>query len=103
MQYQLVLQWGAGSVADYDDLIAMEEILLAALHSTSAHVDGHDMGSGQMNIFIWTDRPHQTFAAVSDCLAGRAQWGDVRAAYRPADGDEFTILWPESVNEFTVL
>lgn len=99
--YILVLQWPASSLADYDQLVAIEGKLHAAMGGDAA-VDGHDMGSGEMNVFIATDQPTATFNDVRSCLAEDPLWSDVRAAYRAADEDEYTVLWPPGQHAFTV-
>jgi hypothetical protein len=63
MKYQLVLQWPASSVDDYDSMIAIEESLIEELRGDS-EVDGHDAGSGQVNIFIRTGGPAKTFEDI---------------------------------------
>jgi hypothetical protein len=68
-------------VADFDALISMEEQLDASL-GRYASIDGHDFGSGEMNLFIETDRPAEAFADAADVLRGGPRWGDLRAAYR---------------------
>jgi hypothetical protein len=49
MRYQLVLQFRGDSLADYDQMIALEDRLIEDL-GHSAGVDGHDCGSGEANI-----------------------------------------------------
>jgi hypothetical protein len=61
MQFILVLQWPAASLDDYDALIAMEDTLEGALAQGNGVVDGHDFGSGEMNIAIHTDAPLEAF------------------------------------------
>ena len=51
MRHILVLQWPGSSEADFEELVKMEDELERSL-SESAIVDGHDFGSGEMNIFI---------------------------------------------------
>lgn len=99
MEYQLVLQWTADSTDDYDRILAIELTLDEHLN---ANVDGHDFGLGEMNVFILTDDPKKTFADVRDILADPEIWRDVRVAYRHADGDEYTILWPSSLESFQI-
>jgi hypothetical protein len=82
-------------------LISMETDLNAAL-GDHATVDGHDFGSGEMNIFIDTDRPTQAFSDALATLGARARWAEVRAAYRDATGDVYTVLWPQGLKEFSV-
>ena len=48
-EYQLVLQWPAVSLRDYDELIELESRIISEI-GTLAEVDGHDMGVGEMNI-----------------------------------------------------
>ena len=56
MKYQLVLQFYASSIEDFDQLIEIEEMLESTLGNLH-EVDGHDFGSGEMNIFIHTNDP----------------------------------------------
>jgi hypothetical protein len=57
--HHLVLQFAANPLRDYDELVALEEQLVAALGESE--VDGHDMGSGEANIFIVTSDAQKTF------------------------------------------
>ena len=61
--YQLVLQFCGDSLQDLDELIALEDELIEQL-GDSADVDGHDVGSGETNIFIFTSDPKQTFERI---------------------------------------
>lgn len=104
MRYILILQWPGSSESDYDALISMEEAVSTSI-GPYASVDGHDFGSGEMNIFIETDRPTEAFADVAQTLSDRERWSEVRAAYReaaPSDREGYTILWPEDLGEFSV-
>ena len=101
MKYQLVLQWPARSIKDYDVLVEIEDALIANL-SAESEVDGHDAGAGEMNIFVMTDRPQSTFAEVKAILASRESWLSLRAAYRELDETDYTILWPNGLTEFQV-
>jgi hypothetical protein len=101
VKYQLVLQWPAASIKDYDRLIEIENALAENLSSRS-EVDGHDAGSGEMNIFIHTDDPKRAFNEVKAVLCSRNFWDSARIAYREGTRSEYTILWPESLSEFRV-
>ena len=102
MQYQLTLQFRGASLGDYDAMVAMENELTEEL-GDSADVDGHDFGSGETNIFIFTSDPAATFHRVRPVLKRTQQLQAVTAAYREADGEHYTVLWPEgSQREFTV-
>lgn len=83
-------------------MAALENRLIEGLGHT-AKVDGHDCGSGETNIFIFTSDPSATFWRVRQVLQREGQLQSVRAAYRPVDGEQFTVLWPEnSEREFIV-
>jgi hypothetical protein len=101
MKYQLVLQWPATSIKDYDTLVEIENVLTESL-SEGSEVDGHDAGLGEMNIFIHTDNPVAAFNEVKSVLGSRDFWVDARVAYREIVKSEYTILWPKDLNEFKV-
>lgn len=101
MRYILVLKCPADSEADFEALISMEEQLGAAI-GRYASVDGHDFGSGEMNIFIATERPTEAFADVANILREDPRWGALRAAYREAGGGTYKFLWPEGLQKFSV-
>jgi hypothetical protein len=48
MKYQLVLQFRAESMMDFDELVVLEDLLIENLPPHS-EVDGHDFGSGEFN------------------------------------------------------
>jgi hypothetical protein len=102
MEFILVFQWPASSEADYDALITMEDSLEASLNEAHGYVDGHDLGSGQMNLFVHTDRPLDAFRDAQAALGSDAHWAAVRVAYRAADGDDYTVVWPAALGEFSV-
>jgi hypothetical protein len=93
MKYQLVLQFRGDSLEDYDAMVALEDTLIEALHD-SAKVDGHDVGSGEVNIFIFTNEPVKTFQQAKLVLEQRGCLDSVSAAYRLADGEDYTVIWP---------
>ena len=102
MKYQLVLQWPTSSLSDYDEMIGVEDSLIEGLPG-DCEVDGHDEGSGQMNIFLRTDSPAKTFADVKAILESGEMWPDIRIAYRNIESSGYAILWPENLKEFSVL
>ena len=102
MKYQLVLQWPAASIDDYDTMISVEDSLIKGL-SDDDEVDGHDAGSGQVNIFILTDHPVRVFEDIEKILKDCGAWSDVRAAYREVEKSIYTTLWPRDLREFKIL
>ena len=101
MKYQLVLQWPADSIEDYDALVAIENEFTESL-SADHHVDGHDAGSDEANIFITTNSPEDAFEEVREICDGSELKRGMRVAYREVSGDEYTILWPRGLRVFTV-
>ena len=100
--YQLVLQFTANTISDYDALVALEQQLSAALEGSE--VDGHDMGSGEANIFILTSDPQKAFHQMVPVLEHTGQMPALIAAYRRTDEDRYYVLWPEnSSREFSVV
>jgi len=95
MRYQLVLQFRGDSLADYDAMVGLEDRLVEDL-GHSAKVDGHDCGSGETNIFIFTSDPSATFLRVRQALQREGQLDVVTAAYRDVEGGSYTVIWPES-------
>ena len=102
MKYQLVLQWSVASPDGYAAIIDIDARLTDRL-SNIAEVDGHDAGSGEMNIFIETDDPRAAFAESKPILEALGFFATVRAAYREMAEDEYTILWPHGLKTFAVL
>jgi hypothetical protein len=101
VRYVLVLQWPGSSQADFDALISMEAALTEALGDHSG-VDGHDFGTGEMNIFIETDDPAEAFSDALAALGDDPRWAEVRAAFRDQTVDAYTILWPQGLSAFSV-
>lgn len=101
MKYQLVLQLPASSIKDYDAMIELEETLMRSLGNLGK-VDGHDAGSGEMNIFILTDNPKPSFQRVKKVLGTKDFMPELKVAYRAIGKDEFTILHPPGLSHFGI-
>ena len=101
MKYVLVLQWPANSIRDYDWLVRLENSLDQKL-SKNCTVDGHDAGTGEMNIFIHTENPMDALAEIRVVLGSYDFWVDARVAYREATGTCYSIVWPRGLTEFHV-
>ena len=102
MRYQLVLQFAADSLADYDRLVALEDRLIEEL-GEAATVDGHDFGLGTFNIFIFADDPATVFDKAHGIVVDQGVPNVLQSAYREMDGEDYIILWPSSLTEFNVL
>jgi hypothetical protein len=93
VQYQLVLQFRGDALDDFDAMVALETALVAELGNT-AEVDGHDMGSGEINIFILTSNPVSAFEKSRVVLSQLNLLAAVTAAYRLVSGEVYTVVWP---------
>jgi hypothetical protein len=102
MKYQLVLQWPASSIKDFDAVIEVESVLIDGLTADS-EVDGHDAGSGETNIFIRTNDPIQAFDEIKSILGSRDFWVDTRVAYREVGKDDYIVLWPAGLANFRIV
>jgi len=102
MKYQLVIQFPENAHYDLDWLIETEDKLIEILRDSE--VDGHDIGSGEMNIFIFTDTPIKTFETVKNILKNcDSALEDTKIAYRDINDEQFYCLWPTGVTEFQVI
>ena len=94
MRCQLVLQFRSAALCDIDAIAELEDCLTVQLAGV-AEVDGHDVGSGEVNIFIFTPDPIGTFSAIRPFLERAGLLDSAAVAYRPIDGGAYTTLWPE--------
>jgi hypothetical protein len=102
MRTQLVLQFKADEdLGSFDKLIKFEEALFSLVGETD-DVDGHDFGTGEMNIFILTDDPVATFNLVQQTDESIRPSKEMRAAYRLLHGEEYVCLWPPGLSHFRV-
>ncbi len=104
--HQLVIQfpWPVGDIACFDRVAELElriDAVLSAADDDS--VDGHDAGSGELNIFILSNTPAHTFQRIRPLIEEWAPGANVRAAYRDIDGETFTIIWPPDLATFDVI
>lgn len=97
-QYQLVLQLPGTSQDDFDLLISLEESLADALEDTPHDVDGHDFGSGTMNLFIDTNDPAAAFDLAKQTI-NPADYPMLKAAFRSFEEDDYQLIWPENSDE----
>ena len=103
MDYQLVLQFRGDDCLDFDAMVSLEDEIQQIVEPI-AEVDGHDVGSGETNIFILTADPVATFERAAPLLSNASLLDKVRVAYRELRFDDFTVLWPTSSTEtFTVV
>ena len=95
--HQLVLQFAGDSLDDFDELVALEDRLIECLGDV-ALVDGHDIGSGERNIFILCSDLNGVFALLEPVLAQARVLDTVVVASRPIDREEYAVIWPVGYN-----
>src|SRR5664279_826024 len=98
MRFQLVIQFRPTGSLDFDRIVAIEDRLISELGDL-ALVDGHDIGSGEFNIFILTDNPVGTFERVQFLLQEMKPEGSMKVAYREVDGAHYFFVWPLTLTE----
>jgi len=94
VNYQLVIQLSGD---DLDALVRLEEAVVERLGDLG-DVDGHDIGRGEMNIFIFTDNPRRAFDRIRPTLTGA-----FAAAFRQVEADSYVVLFPPGLKSFDVL
>jgi hypothetical protein len=86
------LQFSVDTEDAFERGITLEEHLDAVLSGT-AEVDGHDVGSGEMNIFIFTPNPAATFERCLPELAS-SSLRLLGAAHREISAESYQRIWP---------
>lgn len=90
------------TILDFDALVTLEQNLQRVVEPI-AEVDGHDIGSGEINIFVFTADPVATFERAKMLLSDASLLDKVGSAYRDLQSDKYTVIWPESSAEvFTI-
>src|SRR5579859_2174723 len=101
MRYQLVVQIRPACSKDFDRLVNWEAALIGHL-ATSAELDGHDLGTGEFNLFIFTDNPTDTFRKIQGAPETESFSQSITAAYRPVDGEDYVVIWPHGLKRFEI-
>lgn len=97
-EFQLVLQLPATSGEDFDELIAIEDAMEITFAGLPHEVDGHDFGSGEMNIFIHTNDPQEALRVAKGHYSPR-ELAALKAAYRRFDEGAYVNVWPIGTEE----
>ncbi len=97
MNHQLVLQFQGNDAATLEKVIELEDRLIEALNRVGgADVDGHESGDGVTNLSLLARNPAGVWEKIESLVEAAASEDlEINAvAYRPIDGDDFTVLWP---------
>ncbi len=101
MEYQLVIQFPAADLKDFDKLVSIEDMLIAGLGDL-ALVDGHDMGSGEANLFILGNDPQAIFKKVKEILDSKKKTSKMKAGFRKITEENYKPIWPVGLASFSV-
>jgi len=93
MEYQLVIKFWRKSLADEAFLTAIEGKLKEVL-GDAVELEGYDVSSKEINLFMLASDPRHSFRRAKDILE---EWGvlnGMSAAFRVVGGTHFTSIWP---------
>ena len=100
--FQLILQFAPWSDRDFDDLIRLEDRLGSVIGSDA--IDGHDLGSDEANIFVFTENPASVLQAALPVITEANFLSKFSAGYREVDGEDYCRIWPAGDSSpFTVI
>ena len=97
MRYQLVLRFSLSEDFDFDALIALETRLGFELDGEHI-VAGHELGSDEVIISVFTDDPESAFEGILVILSPRLT-AVLKAAYRLVDSSEYRWVYPANSEE----
>ncbi len=63
----------------------------------TCEVDGHDVGSGTTNFFVYTDHPLAAHSQFRKYLGTNKVEKNLRVSYRDVNGDAFINLCPSAI------
>ena len=98
MSYQLIIQIAGDDI----EWLEKTEDKLIGLLEPYHEVDGHDIGSNKMNIFIVTNSPQEAFESSKKAFSAQ-ELKQIRAAFRKSNEEEYFVIWPlDSAGEFRI-
>ena len=93
MNYQLVIKFWRKSLVD-ETIVSKIQSELKSVLGDSAELDGYDIGAKEINLFVVTPDPKQSFRRINTVLEHRGIVQGVSAASRLVGGAHFTSIWP---------
>ncbi|MCC5792420.1 MAG: hypothetical protein JJT82_07430 [Legionellaceae bacterium] len=101
IKYQLVIQFPEELFEEIDEIADLEDRLDESLFD--AEVDGHDIGSGEINLFIHTHHAVTTYEIVKNILEAESiNLKYVNIAYREIGSKPYIALWPKNLEILSV-
>ncbi|MEO7432670.1 MAG: hypothetical protein ABIR62_11745 [Dokdonella sp.] len=102
MDYQLVIKFWRASLEDEGFLATIESDLAGVLGEAAA-LDGYDVSAKEINLFVLTADPRNTFRKSRSVLDKLGIERGVSAAFRLVGGAQFTSIWPlRALRKFTL-
>lgn len=103
---KIILQFSIkdnGNIDDFDKLIDIEDKLDSALlRNNTGYVDGHDMGSGQMNIYIFVNTWKHGIWFMDQYLKNQP-WSKDATVVKVRPDETYDVIWPKNFSgEFTL-
>ncbi|CAN7436552.1 hypothetical protein LJR129_002822 [Acidovorax sp. LjRoot129] len=97
---QLIVQLPMSASGDFDKLLHVEETLITAFsQNDSAEVDGHDVGQGRFNIFIYpTGAWAPVIERVEAFLKLRGVLKEALVVKRLKSSEKYVVVWPKDFN-----
>ena len=98
-----MIQFPQSAFQGFDDLVRYEDTLIDVL--ADAHdVDGHDMGSGEVNFYVFTDDPAVALSTIRNAGDGSLlSHPQVRADLRALGADSDTWIKQEAAKALAQL
>ena len=96
MKDRVVVQLPLSESMDFDSLISIEDGLIELFKDNrGVDVDGHDIGQGRFNVFIYSDDPWPSILGrIRAFLEFHGVLEDAVIATRPFEGGKYQVLWP---------
>lgn len=102
MNYQLVIQFPEELYGCLDWIAAIENKIDESL--VDAALDGHDIGSGEVNIFIDAHEPINSFEVIKRLLQEQhIALEHIKAGYREFSCEQYIAIWPQDLVEFNII
>ena len=97
MKDTLIIQFHtSGTLSDLDWLVEIEEALIQGFSQNGkAVVDGHDFGSGTMNIFLFPKQGWGSAIEVIKAYLKKHRALDKALIIKRSRTERYTVVWPE--------
>ena len=92
-EYQIVFEFTGDSPKEFERITAFETRMEERLRT--GVVDGHDVGGGVVNLFVFTATPDACVEEVMGAIAP-AKLPLAAAAYRKRGDEDYVRVWPEN-------